>query len=238
MLHAAGARCFEAMERVRLQGEVRRLGAETRRAEEAERRRIGRDLHDEAGQSLVLLRLQLEMMEKDAPDALRPRLAQARLITERTVDELRRAIAALSPAVVERLGLEAALRQLVARFAKQQSALVQLRVSPGIAGLSAESQEVIYRVAGEALQNTLKHSQATSVKLLLGLADKKIRLSVQDDGVGFSPETAKGKPLSFGLAGMQERAALLGGTLVVRSAPGKGATVILELPRASAKGVR
>ena len=133
---------------------------------------------------------------------------------------------------------QAALRQLAARFAKQQSARVQLRISPGIAGLSAESQEVIYRVAGEALQNAFKHSQATSVKLLLGLADKKIRLSVQDDGVGFSPETAQGKPLSFGLAGMQERAALLGGTLVVRSAPGKGATVILELPRASAKGVR
>jgi signal transduction histidine kinase len=116
MLHAVGARCFEAMERVRMQGEVRRLEAEAHRAEEAERRRIGRDLHDEAGQSLVLLRLQLEMMEKDAPPALRQRLTQARLIVERTVDELRRSIATLSPAVVERLGLAAALRQLSARF--------------------------------------------------------------------------------------------------------------------------
>ena len=97
---------------------------------------------------------------------------------------------------------------------------------------------MIYRVAGEALQNAFKHSKVSSVKLLLGLADKKIRLSVQDNGVGFSPETAQGKPMSFGLAGMQERAALLGGTLLVRSAPGKGATVILELPRASAKGIR
>jgi signal transduction histidine kinase len=238
LLHAAGARCFEAMERARMQGEVRRLEAEGHRAEEEERRRIGRDLHDEAGQSLVLLRLQLEMMEKDAPDALRQRLAQARLIAERTVGELRRTIAALSPAVVERLGLEAALRQLAARFRKQQSADVRLRISPGIVGLSGEAQEVIYRVAKEALQNVFKHSQATSVKILLGSADKKIRLSVQDDGVGFSPETARGKPLSFGLAGMQERATLLGGTLVLRSAPGKGATVILELPRASAKGVR
>ena len=77
MLHAAGARCFEAIERVRMQGEVRRLEAEARRAEEEERRRIGRDLHDEAGQSLVLLRLQLEMMERDAPDGLRQRLGQA-----------------------------------------------------------------------------------------------------------------------------------------------------------------
>ena len=202
MLHAAGARCFEAMERARMQGEVRRLEAEARRAEEEERRRIGRDLHDEAGQSLVLLRLQLEMMEKDAPDGLRQRLAQARLITERTVDELRRTIAALSPAVVERLGLEAALRQLAARFRKQQSADVRLRISPGIAGLSAEAQEVIYRVAKEALQNVLKHSQATRVKLLLGSADKKIRLSVQDNGAGFSPETARGKPTVVRIGGI------------------------------------
>jgi signal transduction histidine kinase len=238
MLHAAGARCFEAMERFRMQCEVRRLEAESRRAEEEERRRIGRDLHDEAGQSLVLLRLQLEMMERDAPDGLRQRLAQARLITERTVGELRRTIAALSPAVVERLGLAAALRQLTARFGKRESVEVHSRISPGIVGLSAEAQEVVYRVAKEALQNVSKHSQATSVKLLLSSADKKIRLSVQDDGVGFSPQTAREKPLSFGLAGMQERAALLGGTLVLRSAPGKGAAVILELPRVSAKGIR
>jgi signal transduction histidine kinase len=237
MLHAAGARCFEAMERVRMQGEVRRLEAEAHRAEEEERRRIGRDLHDEAGQSLVLLRLQLEMMEKDAPPALRQRLAQARLIVERTVDELRRTIATLSPAVVERLGLVAALRQLSARFGKQQSADVRLRISAGFAGLSLEAQEVIYRVAKEALQNVFKHSKASLVKLLLVSADKSVRLSIQDNGVGFSPETARGKPLSFGLAGMQERAALLGGTLVLRSAPGKGATVILELPRGSAKGI-
>lgn len=236
MLSAASARCFEAMERARMQGEMRRLEAEARRAEEEERRRIGRDLHDEAAQSLVLLRLQLELMEKDAPPALKPRLVQARTLTESTLNELRRTIAALSPAVVERLGLAAALRQLAARFQKQLSAEVRVRISPEVAGLSGEAQQVVYRVAKEALQNVSKHSQATFVKLLLSSADKTIKLSIQDDGVGFSSETAQGKPLSFGLAGMQERAALLGGTLVLRSAPGKGATVTLELPRASAKG--
>jgi two-component system sensor histidine kinase NreB len=140
--------------------------------------------------------------------------------------------------VVERLGLVSALRQLAARFRKQQSAGVSLRISRGIAQLSGEVQEVIYRVAREALQNVFKHSQATCVKLLVVSTDKKIRLSVRDDGTGFSPEMAEGRPLSFGLSGMRERAALLGGTLLLRSAPGKGATVILELPRASAKGVR
>ena len=109
MLHAVSARCNEAIQRVRMQNELRRLEAEARRAEEAERRRIGRDLHDETGQSLVWLRLHLEMLEGEAPAGLRPGLAQAREVTERAVEDLRRTIAALSPAVVERLGLAAAL---------------------------------------------------------------------------------------------------------------------------------
>ncbi|MEO8596197.1 MAG: sensor histidine kinase [Candidatus Solibacter sp.] len=230
LLAAAGARCVEAVERARMQNEVRRLGAEARRAEDMERRRLGRELHDEAGQSLVLLRLQLEMLERDAPETLRPRLEQARLITERTVDELRRTIAALSPVVVERLGLPSALRQLATRFCRQASARLQIRLSPRTSRISPEAQEVIYRVSQEAIQNVFKHSQASSVKLLVTSDDKRIRLSVRDNGVGFDPETVRRKPLSFGLTGMQERAALLGGTLRVQSVQGKGAAVILDLP--------
>ncbi|MEO8370000.1 MAG: sensor histidine kinase [Candidatus Solibacter sp.] len=235
MLAAAGARCFEALERARMQGEVQRLAAEARRVEDQERRRLGRELHDEAGQSLVLLRLQLEMMERDAPEALRPRLTQARIITERTVGELRRTIAALSPVVVERLGIQSALRQLAARFRRQLAGQVSVRLSPGIGRATVEAQEVIYRVSQEALQNVFKHSQASEVKILVVSDDKKIRLSIRDNGVGFDPEAARGKPLSFGLAGMQERAALLGGRLELRSARGKGAAVILELPPAFVK---
>jgi two-component system sensor histidine kinase UhpB len=91
--------------------EVRRLQSMARRAEEQERRRIGRELHDEAGQSLLLLRLQLEMLERTAPRRLRPGLGEARGTAERIVTELRRIVAALSPAVLERLGLVPALRR-------------------------------------------------------------------------------------------------------------------------------
>jgi signal transduction histidine kinase len=231
MLQAVGVRCNEAIQRARVQNELRRLEAQSHRAEEEERRRIGRDLHDETAQSLAWLRLQLEMLEGEAPLALRPRLAQARAVTERTVVELRRTIAALSPAVVERLGLAAALRQLVARFRKQHPARVELRIQAVPPEVALEAQEVIYRVAQESLQNVLKHSGSSRVKLLLRSADKSIRLSIQDDGAGFSPETATAKPMSFGLAGMRDRAALLGGTLLVQSAPGKGARVVLDLPR-------
>jgi signal transduction histidine kinase len=94
-----------------------------------------------------------------------------------------------------------------------------------------KTQEVIYRVSQESLQNIAKHSQATHVNLCLREADKNIRLSVTDNGNGFDAATAAAKPGSFGLAGMQERARLLGGKLRVLSAPGRGVAVRLELPR-------
>jgi len=235
LLEAAGERCRAAMERARLEKEVRRLEVQAHQAEEEERARIGRELHDEAAQSLVLLRLQLEMIERDAPVALRRRLAEGRGVAERTVAELRRIVAALSPSVLERLGLESALRQLTVRARKIHPAEVRLRISVPSEPLPMQIQEVIYRVAQECLQNIAKHSQATYVNLSLQAADKSIRLSVTDNGAGFNAETVGSKPMSFGLAGMRERAALLGGTLAVRSRPGKGTTVTLELPRTSAQ---
>jgi two-component system, NarL family, sensor histidine kinase UhpB len=181
------------------------------------------------------LRLQLEMLERQAPEELRKALAEARGITERTVSELRRIVAALSPAVLDRLGLERALRQLAARFHKMHPAPVRLRFCGSNGDLAKPSQEVIYRVAQECLQNIAKHSQATHVNLSLSTADKSIRLSVSDNGAGFSAEAAGHQPMSFGLAGMRERASLLGGTLAVQTAPGKGAKVTLILPRNTAR---
>jgi two-component system, NarL family, sensor histidine kinase UhpB len=205
---------------------------ETRNAEEEERRRIGRELHDEAGQSLLLLRLHLEMLERTAPASMAPRLGEARAIAERTVEEIRRMVAALSPAVLDRLGLTAALRQLVVRFRKAHPVKVHLRIPAFPGRFARQTDEVIYRVVQECLQNIAKHSQASDVNLSLRVTDKSIRLSVSDNGSGFCPEAAWSKPMSFGLAGMRERAALLSGALDVKSAPGKGATVVLKLPLA------
>ena len=237
LLNAAAERCQGAIEKARLEAENRRLEAVARQAEEDERRRIGRELHDEAGQLLLLLRLELEMMERQAPHKMRPLVAEARRIAERTVDEIRRIVAALSPAVLERLGLEAALRQLGARFRKLHPAGLRLRISGCWEVLPRQTLEVIYRVSQESLQNIAKHSQATHVNLSLREADKSIRLSVADNGAGFSAEAAAGKPMSFGLAGMRERARLLGGTLNVCGRQGKGVAVELVLPKDSATAV-
>ena len=210
------------------EAEVRRLESLARHAEEQERRRIGRELHDEAGQSLLLLRLHLEMLERDAPPGLRSELAEARATAERIVSELRRIVAALSPAVLERLGLAAAIRQMAVRVGVACAAEVRLRIRGPAARLPLPVQEVVYRIAQEALQNAAKHAGATRINLSLDSTDKRVRLCVADNGAGFAVEAAR--PTGFGLRGMRERAGLLGGTLEVRSSPGQGSSVLLRLP--------
>ena len=210
--------------------QVRRLEAMARRAEEQERRRIGRELHDEAGQSLLLLRLELEMLERDAPPVLRQRMQGARTAVETIIGDLRRIVAALSPAVLERLGLSAAIRHLAARFRHASAAAVRLRIADGADALPVEIQEALYRAAQEGLQNIAKHARASHVNLSLDTADMCVRLRLADNGAGFDTETAGRQAMSFGLAGMRQRAELLGGTLAVRSAPGKGTLLILKLP--------
>ncbi len=227
----------EVLKRARLEAEVRRLETEAQRAEEEERRRIGRELHDEAGQALMLLRLQLEMIGRDAPEALRSRLAEACELAGRTAVELRRIVAALSPAVLERLGLEAALRHLAARFGKLHPARLRVRVRLPDEQLSRPAEEVIYRVTQECLHNIARHSRATAVNLDLHAADKNIELSVTDNGAGFSADRVGGKMNSFGLTGMRERAELLGGTLRVLTKPGQGTRIRLQLPLDSVRVV-
>ena len=229
LLEAAAVHCQEALRRARLECEIQRLEAESRHAEAEERRRIGRELHDEAGQALMALRLELEMLERIAPADLKPRLAEARELAGRTGVELRRIVAALSPSVLERLGLEPALRHLAARFTQTHPARLRLRARLGEAPLPVPLQEVVYRVTQECLHNIARHSRATAVNLDLHAADKSIELSIRDNGVGFRADQAS-NPGSFGLAGMRQRAASLGGRLAVTSGPGKGTCITLALP--------
>lgn len=232
LLASAAEQVVAQRERQRLTSENRRLEIEVRRAEEEERRRIGRELHDEAGQSLLLLRLQLEMIERDAAGPLRAALTESRGVVESAITEIRRIISALSPQVLERLGLTAALRHLGARFRKMHSAALEMRLPGNLPDLAPAVSESVYRIAQEALLNIAKHSNAQNVKISLRTADSTIRLSVADDGSGFRQDEAARKPFSFGMAGMGERARLLGGKLSTIAAPGKGVTVKLELPLA------
>jgi len=158
------------------------------------------------------------------------RLAETREVTERTILEIRRLIAALSPAVLEQLGLGAALRQLVSRFSRLSTARVKLALSR-MGKVPKKTEVIVYRLVQECMNNVAKHSQATHVNISLHTADGYLRLDVEDDGVGFDVEEALSRRDSFGLAGLRERVALLSGRFYIEShcrtdakAKGRGTT--------------
>jgi signal transduction histidine kinase len=228
MLAAAAERCLLAAEKARLmedlaarEEQVRQLAEHMLHVEEVERRRISRELHDEAGQSLLCIRLQMELLEHSLPPEQAEtisRLREAREMTERTILEMRRLIAALSPAVLEQLGLGAALRQLVNRFRRLHPCRVKLHLAR-MGVVPHKSEIIIYRLVQECCNNIGKHSSAANVNISVSSADGMIRLTVEDDGIGFNVEEALARRDSFGLSGMRERVALLGGRFEVRSYP-------------------
>jgi signal transduction histidine kinase len=233
LLEAAAERCLAAVERARLleeladrERQVRRLAEHMLHVEEVERRRISRELHDETGQSLLYIRLQLEMLEQELPEeaaAWRARLAEIRAIAESTILETRRLIGALSPAVLEQLGLAAAIRQLAARLRQRHPCKVRVEVGE-LGRLPRTVETVAYRLVQECTNNIARHSRASEVKISVHSADQSLRLSVEDDGIGFCVRQASAGRETYGLAGMRERVALLGGTLEIESRSGAGAS--------------
>jgi signal transduction histidine kinase len=234
LLAAAAERCLMAAEKARLmedlaasEEQIRQLAEHMLHVEEMERRRISRELHDEAGQSLLCIRLQMELLENSLPAEHSDwiaKLREARDLTERTILEMRRLIAALSPAVLEQLGLAAALRQLVNRFRRLHPSRVRLLLGGlGRRRLPQHTEIIVYRLVQECCNNIAKHSGASNVNISVRSADGWVRLAVEDNGVGFKVEEALARKDSFGLSGMRERVALLGGRFEVRSQPGTGA---------------
>ncbi len=241
LLDAAAERCLRVAEKTRLmedlarrEQQVRELAEHMMQIEEEERRRISRELHDEAGQSLLCIRLKLELLGKAAPPDLRRPVAETRELTERTIGEIRRIIAALSPAVLEQLGLAAALRQMANRFRGVYPGCLRLNLPARLAALPRETAIAAFRLAQECFNNIAKHSQASTVNLSLHSTDRVLRLNVDDDGIGFEVKAALEKQGSFGLTGMRERVALLGGKLEIVSRPRRGTRISVELPIANA----
>ena len=239
VLNLAAERILAASEKARMaedlaarKEQIRALSEQMVHLEEAERRRISEELHDEAGQSLLCLRLRLEMLEQRAAgqdDEMRAALGEARAMVERTVEEIRRVVADLSPAVLEHLGLTAAVRRLASRFQRTHGIKVHARLRMG-SQVPKRLERVVYRLVQECLNNAGKHSRASRLNLCLQSDDKGVRLRVEDDGVGFDAAKAMAGSRGFGLAGMQKRVELLGGRWQLESAPGEGTRIRIELP--------
>ena len=205
-------------------GEIPDLSRQLLQAQEEERRRITRELHDETGQALMVLRFQLEMLSSETSDSgQKSRIRESLGLLDRTIDGLRRTIARLSPRVLEELGLIAAIRKQVQLLARHTPIHAHLNAPEHVGEMDPDIQVAVYRSVQEALNNVAKHSQAKNFTVKLTCSGRKVALEVEDDGIGFSPRAAQDR--GFGLKGMRERATALGGSMTIRSKPGQGTRV-------------
>jgi len=203
-------------------------------AQETERRNIARELHDEIGQALTVMQLNLQaMLQSPEADGLTPRLDESLKVVERVLEQVKDISLNLRPSILDDLGLEPALRW----YTNRQAALVDLKVGFHADWLEQRLDPVIetecFRVAQEALTNVVRHAQASKVTVDLHTKEDRLQLSVRDDGVGFDVASVRERAVrgaSLGLLSMEERAALAGGGLEFRSTPGQGTAVLAWFP--------
>ncbi len=211
----------------RLEHERRASGRRALLAQEGERRRLARELHDEVGQTLTGVVLQLEGLGRMAPSQLAEPVAQLQETARDGVEEVREIVRGLRPQALDEFGLRSALITLAAGVTERSGIRVRTRLSPDVPALEPEQDLAVYRVAQESLTNVARHAGAREAELTLELDDHDaVVLRVTDDGRGIGDSVGEG----VGLGGMRERALLVGGRLVVRRREAAGTEVRLEVP--------
>ena len=222
-----------------LQASGERLRLVTRQvvmAQEEERKRLSRDLHDELGQSLAVLKISLRLIESDLPETaadLRQRMQAASDLTDATIEQMRQLGRDLRPVALDELGLYAALETLCRTFARRTQLVIHFNTGGEEPVLSGETEIGLYRFVQEALTNVVKHAHAHKVRVSIDANEDEVRLSVGDDGQGFelpSFSSTLGASAGIGLMGMRERIDLLGGKLEIASQPGSGTRLVVTLP--------
>ncbi len=231
------ARLFQREREQREQ--LRTLTTRLTEAEEAERQRLARELHDQVGQNLTALGLNLNIvrsqMPKETADLVHPRLDDSLALVEQMTERIYGVMADLRPPVLDDYGLMAALRWYSARFASRVNITVTVQGEDPVPRLDAPVENVLFRIAQEALTNVAKHAQATQVTVAVEVevGSGTVRLVVADDGVGFDPTRVAGpdERLKWGLLTMAERAEGVGGHFRIESSPRRGTRVIVEVAR-------
>jgi signal transduction histidine kinase len=198
-------------------------------AQELERARLARELHDETGQALASILLGLGQLEEAVEgDEARKAAAGLRELVVTTLQDVRRLAVELRPSALDDFGLVPAVERLAATVAEQSGPAVDVEAQLGGARLPAEAETVLYRIVQESLTNIVKHASAARVSITLVRKGGSAVVVVEDDGSGFDPGALREGAL--GLAGMRERVALVGGRLTVESSPGAGTTLVAEVP--------
>ena len=229
-LHHAFGRMLE-----RLEAERRRASSAALEAQEEERARVARDLHDEVNQSLTGLLLRLEATREKAPPELAAELAETRKLANRAMQELLTLARQLRPTALDDLGLKAALSSHVTDLGRRSGIEASFEAEGDIGSVPQDVQVVAYRVAQEALSNAIQHSGARHLQVRLARENGTFSLDVGDDGHGFAFDDSSG---GLGLPGMRERALLVNGDLQVTSRVDSGTSVRLRVPIDMSDGPR
>ena len=210
----------------RLEAERRESARQALRVQEGERTRVARELHDEVGQTLTAMMLQIESLAAKIPEDLRDELDELRETTRLGATDVRRIAVRLRPEALEDLGLQSALSALATSFGEHAGLRVDRRLQR-VAALTEEQELVLYRVAQEALTNIARHARASNVELSLEQNEDDVTLRVRDDGRGL-PDAALSS--ATGIRGMRERAMLIGAQLAIRAPESGGTDVVLRVP--------
>jgi signal transduction histidine kinase len=198
-------------------------------AQELERRRLARELHDETGQALTSILLGLKALEEKLDDEhSRAAAGELRELVVATLQDVRRLAVELRPSALDDFGLVAALERLTASISEQTGIRIDFEPALATERLPEEVETALYRIVQESLTNVVKHAQARNVSVLLALKSGAVKAMIEDDGRGFDP--AERAAEGFGLVGMRERLGLLGGRLEVESSEGAGTTIAAEVP--------
>ncbi|MGA1994398.1 MAG: sensor histidine kinase [Bryobacteraceae bacterium] len=216
-------------ELARSRGELERLSARLLDAQEAERRKLSRELHDEVGQTLGVLLMDIGRLSSalgEVPAEVAERIAGMRSQAERSVETVRNMALLLRPSMLDDLGLIPALEWQGREVSRSSRIEVEVEAEGVSESLADETRICLYRLVQEALHNAVRHSGARNARVRIEQSDGRIRLRVTDDGHGFDPARTRG----LGILGMEERVRRLGGKLRIQSEPGKGTTVEADLP--------
>lgn len=237
LMQAIGDRAALAIERARMTDALREreqriaeLSGHLLQAQEEERKRISRELHDETGQALMVIRLYLGMLESGVTGSnVKSKIRETVSVVDRTIEGIRRIIGKLSPLVLQELGLVAAIRKEAKDLTRTAGVRAQVVIGDEVGRFAPATEQAVYRVVQEALHNVAKHAHAKNVAVQISREKKNVHVSVADDGIGIQPRS-NSRGHSFGLAGIKERIAILGGASRVISAKGKGTRIEISVP--------
>jgi two-component system sensor histidine kinase UhpB len=211
----------------RIDDERKRSGRLVLRAQEEERRRLARDLHDEVNQSLTAILLRLEALNQSAGPEVEDEIGEVKRLVNQAMDELLKLARQLRPSALDDHGLTSAIVGQVRRFSSQSGIKAEVTTTGEPSGLESDQEIAAYRFVQEALSNIAQHADATQVEVNVSVNGHALELRIRDDGRGFDPA---GNHEGTGLSGMRERARLVGARIEVASRPGRGTDLTLQVP--------